>query len=159
MNNIKSIMTQSKFKTEEWTRVRFGAGTPWRRCWCVISPPDEKEVQRAQKSMKKRSAYDRTAVVLKGNVKFYETRKIGKKTLPIATITDAYAAYAIYPQSKPLIEQSTLVKIEGNITIHSRPETHLESFIFVMPEVHPAINGIEMMWRFVIPYSDVFALY
>jgi CCR4-NOT transcriptional complex subunit CAF120 len=159
LNNIKQIMTQTKFKTEEWTRVRFGAGTPWRRCWCVISPPDEKEVSKAQKSVKKKSAYERTQIVLKGDVKFYESKKIGKKTVPIATITNAYAAYAIYPQSKPLIEQSTLIKIEGNIIIHTRPETKLESFIFVMPEVHPAISGFEMLLRFLFPIWDVFALY
>ena len=158
LNNIKAIMTQSKFRVEEWTRVRFGAGTPWRRCWCVITPPDEKEVQKAQKSMKKRSAYDRHTVVLKGDVKFYDTKKI-KKATPIATITDAYAAYAIYPQSKPLIEQSTLIKIEGRITIHSRPETKLESFVFVMPEVRPAVSGFEMLLRFLFPIWDVFALY
>ena len=158
LNNIKTIMTQTKFKTEEWTRVRFGAGTPWRRCWCVISPPDEKEVQKAQKSMKKRSAYDRQQVILKGDVKFYDTRKI-KKATPIATISDAYAAYAIYPQSKPLIEQSTLVKIEGRITIHSNPQTVLESFIFVMPEARPAVSGFEMLLRFLFPIWDVFALY
>ena len=158
LNNIKAIMTQTKFKTEEWTRVRFGAGTPWRRCWCVICPPDEKEVQKAQKNMKKRSAYDRHTVVLKGDVKFYDTKKT-KKATPIATVTEAYAAYAIYPQSKPLIEQSTLIKIEGKITIHSQPETKLESFIFVMPEARPAVSGFEMLLRFLFPIWDVFNLY
>ena len=158
LNNIKMVMTQSKFKTEEWTRVRFGAGTPWRRCWCVVSPPDEKEIQKAQKATKKRSAYDRTVPVLRGDVKFYDTKKT-KKVVPIATIKDAYSAYAIYPQSKPLIEQSTLVKIEGKITIHSKPETTTDGFIFVMPEVHPAISGFEMLLRFLFPLWDVFALY
>ena len=158
LNNIKSIMTQTKFKTEEWTRVRFGAGTPWRRCWCVISPPDEKEVQKAQKVMKKRSAYDRQPIILRGDVKFYDTRKT-KKATPVATISDAYSAYAIYPQSKPLIEQSTLIKIDGKITIHSKPETVLESFVFVMPEARPAVSGFEMLLRFLFPIWDVFALY
>lgn len=158
LNNIKTIMMQTKFKTEEWTRVRFGAGTPWRRCWCVISPPDEKEVQKAQKAMKKKSAYDRVVPVFKGDVKFYDTKKL-KKAQPIATIRDAYCAYAIYPQSKPLIEQSTLIKIEGVITIHSSPETTTEGFIFVMPEVRPAVSGFEMLLRFLFPLWDVFALY
>lgn len=151
-------MEKTKFKTEDWARVRFGAGTPWRRCWCVISPPDEKEVQKAQKSLKKKSAYDRPAPILKGNVKFYDTKKT-KKTLPIATINDAYSAYAIYPQSKPLIDQSTLVKVEGIITIHSTPETTTEGFLFVMPEGHPAVTGFEMMLRWLFPLYDVFGLY
>lgn len=159
LNNIRTIMERSRFKTEDWARVRFGAGTPWRRCWCVVSPPDEKEYQKAQKTLRKRDTYDRKIVVPKGDIKFYDTRKVTKKTRPIATITDAYAAYAIYPQSKPLIDQSTLVKIEGLITIHGSPETTTEGFVFVMPEVHPAVTGFEMMLRFLFPVFDTFALY
>ena len=151
-------MDRTRLKTEDWARVRFGAGTPWRRCWCVISPPDEKEIQKQQRSMKKRSAYDRSFPILKGDIKFYDTKKT-KKAQPIATITDAYSAYAIYPQSKPLIDQSTLVKVEGTITIHSIPETTTEGFVFVMPEVHPAVSGFEILLRWLFPVYDVFALY
>jgi CCR4-NOT transcriptional complex subunit CAF120 len=157
LNNIRQILERNKFKHEDWARVRFGAGTPWRRCWFVISPPDEKDWERAQKLAKK-NKYSKPPV-LKGDVKFYETRKITKRTRPIATITNAYSAYAIYPQSKPLIDQSTLVKIEGKITIHSMPESITEGFVFVMPEVHPAISGFEMMLRFLFPIWDTFALY
>lgn len=159
LNNIRTIMERSKFKQEDWARVRFGAGTPWRRCWCVISPPDEKEYQKAQKSMKKKSAYGRAAPVLKGNIKFYESKKINKKTQPIATITDAYSAYAIYPQSKPLIEVSTLVKVEGQVTTHVPTTSTVEGFVFVMPEVHPAVSGFEMMLRWLFPVFDIFNLY
>jgi CCR4-NOT transcriptional complex subunit CAF120 len=158
LNNIRNIMERCRFKHEDWARVRFGAGTPWRRCWCVITPPDEKEYQKMQKSMKKRSAYDRTTPLLTGNIKFYETKKT-KKAQPIATITDAYAAYAIYPQSKPLIDQSTLVKIEGQITIHAESQSTTEGFVFVMPELHPAVSGFEMMLRFLFPVFDTFGLY
>ncbi|OAP55996.1 hypothetical protein AYL99_10148 [Fonsecaea erecta] len=157
LNNIRTIMERTKFKVEDWARVRFGAGTPWRRCWCVIEPPDEKEWQRTNKSLKKKSAYDRPALP-KGVIKFYDTKKT-KKALPIATITDAYSAYAIYPQSKPLIDQSTLVKVEGRITIHSKPESKTEGFVFVMPEVHPAVSGFEMMLRWLFPVYDIFHLY
>lgn len=159
LNGIRTIMERSRFPLEDWCRVRFGAGTPWRRCWCVISPPDEKEFAKAQKNLKKKSAYDQSMPVIKGDIKFFESRKVTKKSRPIATITDAYSAYAIYPQSKPLIDQSTLVKVEGIITIHSVPETTTEGFVFVMPEVHPAITGFEMMLRWLIPTFDTFALY
>ncbi|MCJ1242903.1 hypothetical protein MMC30_000099 [Trapelia coarctata] len=158
LNNIKVIMDRTKLSSEEWCRVRFGAGTPWRRCWYVITPPDEKEVQKQAKAFKKKSAYDRQVPVLKGDIKFYDTKKT-KKTTPIATIKDAYSAYAIYPQSKPLIDQSTLIKLEGIITIHSQPEAMTEGFIFVMPEVHPAVTGFEMMLRFLFPVYDIFGLY
>ena len=158
LNNIKTIMDRSKFAQEDWARVRFGAGTPWRRCWCVISPPDEKEYNKAQKVLKKSSSYGRTQVP-KGEIKFYDTRRITKKTKPIVTISDAYAAYAIYPQAKPLIDQSTLIKLEGLVTMHTSPETTSEGFVFVMPEVHAAVSGFEMMLRWLFPVYDTFALY
>ncbi|RDI89663.1 hypothetical protein Vi05172_g201 [Venturia inaequalis] len=158
LNNIRQVMERSKFKHEDWARVRFGAGTPWRRCWFVITPPDEKEYQKMQKKSAKKNMYDK-APVLKGNLKFYETSKVTKKTMPIATISNAYSAYAIYPQSKPLIDQSTLVKVEGKITIHSKQESVTEGLVFVMPETHPAVSGFEMMLRFLFPVWDTFALY
>ncbi|PPJ57144.1 hypothetical protein CBER1_08448 [Cercospora berteroae] len=158
LNGIKQIMERTRFAYDDWARVRFGAGTPWRRCWCVISPPDEKEWQKSQKSLKKGSAYTRPQLP-KGDIKFYDTRKVTKKTKPIATISDAYAAYAIYPQSKPLVEQSTLVKLEGLVTIHGGQETTTEGFVFVMPEVHAAVSGFEMMLRWLFPVYDTFGLY
>ncbi|PHH91438.1 hypothetical protein CDD83_446 [Cordyceps sp. RAO-2017] len=163
LNNINVIMERSRFKTEEWVRVRFGAGVPWRRCWCVITPPDEKEFMKLQKELKKRAPYDRSPVpVLKGDIKFYDSRKDGKKqkkAQPIATITDAYSAYAIYPQAKSLVDASTLLKIEGNVTVHSDPPSSTEGFIFIMPETHPAVSGFEMMLRFLFPTWDTFGLY
>ncbi len=160
LNNIAIIMERTKTKHEDWVRVRFGAGTPWRRCWCVITPPDEKEYQRLVKEMnKKKSAYDRSKTpVLKGDVKFYENKKT-KKAKPIAQISNAYSAFAIYPQSKPLIDASTLIKLEGIITIFSSPPTSVEGFVFVMPEVHPAVSGFEIMLRWLFPVWDSFALY
>lgn len=163
LNNINLVMDRARNKTEEWVRVRFGAGVPWRRCWCVISPPDEKEYLKLQKEMKKRSPYDHSrAPLLKGEIKFYDTKKDGKKqkkTKPIASITEAYSCYAIYPQAKSLIDASTLVKIEGNITIHSEPPSSTEGFVFIMPEVHPAVSGFEMLLRFLFPTWDTFGLY
>lgn len=161
LNNINMILERKRVKYEDWVRVRFGAGTPWRRCWCVVNPPDEKEYNKLQKDWSRnRSAYDRSRPpVLKGSVKFYESRKVTKRSRPIATITDAYAAYAIYPQSKPLIDSSTLVKLEGTITIHSATPLITEGFVFVMPDVHDAVSGLEMMLRWLFPVFDTFALY
>ncbi|TGO65851.1 hypothetical protein BOTNAR_0074g00240 [Botryotinia narcissicola] len=158
--SLQEAYTGALIAGKDWARVRFGAGTSWRRCWCVITPPDEKEVQRLQKqSQKKRSAYDRSRPpILKGDIKFYDSKRT-KKVRPIATINDAYSAFAIYPQSKPLIDASTLVKVEGSITIHSNPPLTSEGFVFVMPEVHPAVSGFEMMLRWLFPVYDTFGLY
>ncbi|CAG7926154.1 unnamed protein product [Penicillium olsonii] len=156
LNGINSILAPAKFKYEDWARVRFGAGTPWRRCWFVISPPDEKELQKARKLMKK-SAYDRLSIPVTGNIRFYETKKT-KKAIPIATVTQVFSAYAIYPQSKALIDASTLVKLEGRITTHT-PESSSEGLVFVMPEPHAGVSGFEMMLRFLFPTFDTFNLY
>lgn len=159
LNGINAIIEKTRFKYEDWARVRFGAGTPWRRCWAVISPPDEKQAKKQRALLKKAQKTGYLSVpILRGNIKFYE-KKRSKKSQPIATIEDAFSAYAIYPQSKPLIDQSTLVKIEGKITIHSDPPTISEGFVFVMPEVHPAVSGFEMMLRWLFPTFDTFALY
>ncbi|KAJ4992080.1 PH domain-containing protein [Stagonosporopsis vannaccii] len=159
LNNIRMILARENAKYEDWVRVRFGAGTPWRRCWCVINPPDQKEYAKLQKDQKsKKNPYEKQTI-LKGDMKFYETKKITKKTKPIATVKDAFACYAIYPQSKPLIDSSTLVKIEGKITVHSQPETTTEGFVFVMPESRPAITGFEIMLQFLFPVFDTFNLY
>ncbi|KAI0139335.1 hypothetical protein GGR57DRAFT_509618 [Xylariaceae sp. FL1272] len=163
LNNIGIIMERSRMPVDQWVRVRFGAGVPWRRCWCVISPPDEKEYQKVMKEHKKKNPYDRShPPLLKGNIKFYDQKKEGKKQKkmqPIATINDAYSAYALYPQSKSLIDASTLIKIEGDMTIHAEPPSTTEGFVFIMPEVNPAISGFEMMLRFLFPTWDSFGLY
>ncbi|KAI1328321.1 hypothetical protein F5Y16DRAFT_369418 [Xylariaceae sp. FL0255] len=163
LNNIGIIMERSRMPVEQWVRVRFGAGVPWRRCWCAIQPPDEKEYQKVMKEHKKKNPYDRShPPTLKGSIKFYDQRKEGKKqkkVQPIATINDAYSAYALYPQAKSLIDASTLIKIEGDITIHADPPSSTEGFVFIMPEVNPAISGFEMMLRFLFPTWDTFGLY
>ncbi|KAK4144692.1 uncharacterized protein C8A04DRAFT_11319 [Dichotomopilus funicola] len=163
LNNINVIMERARQPISEWVRVRFGAGVPWKRCYCVIEPPSEKEYQKAQKEHKKRSPYDRSQPVLKGEIRFFDTKKEAEKKKkhqkPIASITDAYSAYSIYPQAKELIDSSTLLKIEGNFTIHTEPVSSTEGFVFIMPETPPAVSGFEMLLRFLFPTWDTFALY
>ncbi|KAJ5245917.1 hypothetical protein N7468_000900 [Penicillium chermesinum] len=159
LNGIQTILAPTRFQHEDWCRVRFGAGTPWRRCWFVINPPDAKEMAKAKKAAKK-SAYDRLSIPVTGNIQFFETKKT-KKATPIATVTHVYSAYAIYPQAEALIDQSTLVKLEGRITMHGQGQGQqpAEGFVFVMPELHPAVSGFEMMLRFLFPTFDTFNLY
>lgn len=165
LNNINVILDRTKEEVGNWVRVRFGAGQQWKRCWCVIQPPDEKEFLKQQKELKKRSPYDRSAApALKGKILFYDQKRDGKKqkkVAPLATINDAYSAYAIYPQAKALIDASTLLKVEGNITLHlsSEPQINMEGFVFVMPEVNPMVNGFEMLLRFLFPTWDTFGLF
>lgn len=158
LNSIRSILAKTTFKYEDWTRVRFGPGNTWQRCWCVVSPPNEKAMAKYYKSLRsKKSAYNRP-ILPKGDIKFYETKRT-KRVTPIATISDAYSVYAIYPLTQELVEQSTLVKVEGQITIHSEKQPSSEGFVFVLPELHAAISGFEMMVRWLFPVFDTFGLY
>ncbi|KAI5800722.1 hypothetical protein FPQ18DRAFT_60400 [Pyronema domesticum] len=159
LNGIGQITSRTAFKHEDWVRVRFGAGTPWRKCWAVVSQPNEKEVKKAKAAAKKakNTAYQQPQV-LKGDIRFYDTKK-SKKTQPIATIVDAFAAYALYPSDKALIDQSTLIKLEGRIRIHGDQPTEEEGYVFIMPDLHPAVSGFETMLRFLFPTYDTFALY
>ncbi|KAJ6144215.1 hypothetical protein N7470_008110 [Penicillium chermesinum] len=119
LNGIQTILAPTRFQHEDWCRVRFGAGTPWRRCWFVINPPDAKEMAKAKKAAKK-SAYDRLSIPVTGNIHW-----------------------------------------RGRITMHGQGQGQqpAEGFVFVMPELHPAVSGFEMMLRFLFPTFDTFNLY
>ncbi|KAI5801544.1 PH domain protein [Peziza echinospora] len=155
INGISNLMERTRYVYEDWARVRFAAGEQWQRYWAVVSPPDEKAYQKWKKEGKK-DKHPRTPLVL-GNVKFYPTKKT-KKATPIATVTEAYSAHAVYPQSEALIQHSTLVKIEGKIRSHDAAEAK-EGFVFVMPDSHPGVPGFEMMIRWLFPTFDAFHLY
>lgn len=152
LNGIGEILNHKNLKVEQWTRVRFKPGTPWKRCWCVINPPEAKASEKIR-----RSIYERPDAP-KGNIKFYENKKT-KRAQPIATITNVYSAFAVYPQSHALVEHSPLIKLEGTIQMHTRPETISEGLIFVLPDVRPAISGFEIMLRWLFPVFDAFGLY
>ncbi|KAK9448461.1 uncharacterized protein V1518DRAFT_419030 [Limtongia smithiae] len=151
MNGIRLLLQESKFKHQEWVVVRFGIGMPYVRCWAVVTPSGYKKRKRNKV----------------GHIDFYESKKAKqKKHKPLATVTAAKAAYAFFPESSLLIMQSTLVKIEGTITMYNHnagrgePKgTAHDGFIFVMPEKHAGVYGFETLIRFLIPALDAFSLY
>jgi CCR4-NOT transcriptional complex subunit CAF120 len=93
LNGIRMILDRQCAKYEDWVRVRFGAGTPWRRCWCVVSPPDEKEFAKLQKTQKKTNIYERPPV-LKGDIKFYDTKKITTHVTP-STLSQSHSLISL----------------------------------------------------------------
>lgn len=169
INNLSEFLRPTRFVHESWTRVRFRPGTPWRRCWCVITPADEKGHARQQKTARKAtSAYERATPLplVPGDVSFYEAPE-KKGTVPLARITQAWAAFAVYPQSFEHIQHSTLLKVEGMIHV-STPDTarkgkvdivSCEGSVFVLPEPRPQIAGFEVMLRWLLPVFDTFGLY
>ncbi|QLG70144.1 hypothetical protein HG535_0A00830 [Zygotorulaspora mrakii] len=139
LGDIKIILSNSKFDYEDWVSVRFGTGMPWKRCFAVIS-----------QSTSKKHPF--------GKVKFYENNKKNKKTSAMATIVSSKALYAVYPSSPLLIDTSTIIKLEGEITFDKK-DSPQETNIFIMPEKHHAVPGYDTIIRFLIPAMNAFRLY
>ncbi|CDO92743.1 unnamed protein product [Kluyveromyces dobzhanskii CBS 2104] len=144
LSDIRVILADTKFDYEDWVSVRFGAGMPWKRCYAVISQPTKKNKEGKKKHT--------------GEINFYENEKKTKKVKAMATITDAHAVYAIYPQSPVLIDTSTMIKLEGRISF-GKKDTPKDTDIFVMPEKHYAVPGYDTIIRFLIPTMNAFNLY
>lgn len=149
LSDIRVILTETKFDREDWVSVRFGAGMPWKRCFCVIK-------QSKKKKRKKRDGIFGDGTL--GEVMFFETEKHSKKALPIATIKEADSIYAVYPRNYMVIDHSTMVKLDGQI-VFDRKEGPRQCSIFMMPEQHSAVPGYDTMIRFIIPLLDSFRLY
>lgn len=144
LNGIRTLLTETKYRHEDWVSVRFGSGMPWKKCWTVITPDDKKN---------KKEKYAPA-----GTIAFFEDKKKTKKPA-LALVTAAYSAYAVYPQSSVLVNNSTLIKIEGRVVFNDSNGEEKESPIFLMPEPHPGVLGFETLIRFLIPILDVFKLY
>lgn len=169
INNLTDFLRPTRFVHESWARVRFRPGTPWRRCWCVITPANPKETFRLQKAARKfNPAHEGGAAlpIARGNVSFYEKPE-KKGVVPLARITEAWAAFAVYPQGFQHIEYSTLLKVEGMIHV-STPDSagkekikiiSCEGSVFVLPEPRPPIAGFEVLLRWLLPVYDTFGLY
>ena len=101
LSDIKVLLAHTKYDYGDWVSVRFGAGMPWKRCYAVIS----------QQGPKKNST---------GRIQFYENEKKAKKGHEIAVLTAANAIYAVYPSSPQLIDESTIIKVEGVMRFEKR---------------------------------------
>lgn len=147
LNGIRTLLAETRFAHEDWVSVRFGPGMPWKRCWTIVAPVDPKVKSKAKK--KGFEAY--------GTVSFYEDKKKIKKP-PLAKITIAQSAYAIYPSSAVLVNNSTLFKIDGTVTFDD-VEGAKDASVFLMPEQHAGVLGFETLIRFLVPVFDAFKLY
>lgn len=140
LGDIKIILADSKFDYEDWVSVRFGTGMPWKRCYAIIS----------QSNGKKKHPF--------GTINFYESDKKVKKGHAMATVVTSKALYAVYPSSPLLIDTSTIIKLEGEISFGKKQDPQ-ETNIFIMPEKHQAVPGYDTIIRFLVPAMNAFKLY
>ncbi|OEJ86620.1 Protein SKG3 [Hanseniaspora osmophila] len=173
LSDINVILADTKFQYEDWVSVRFGAGMPWKRCYAVVSQPTRKPKKKKSKDHKKNHKNDKNDLEYNdeddefvypqgayGEVIFYENeKKIGNKKYAMARIHSAISVYAIYPSSPLLIDDSTMLKIEGMVTFGKDDKDPKESDIFIMPEKHFAVAGYDTIIRFLVPMLNAFYLY
>lgn len=141
LSDIRVILAPTKFAREDWTGVRFGAGMPWKRCFTRIEPYKKQKKKKNQGKI--------------GKIEFFESEKSKK---PMATIVSAESVYAVYPKNFTIIDQSTMVKLDGMIEF-DKAEGPKECSIFLMPEQHSSVPGYDTLIRFLIPVLDAFKLY
>lgn len=140
LSDIGVLLASTKFDYEEWVSVRFGVGMPWKRCYAVVT----------QKYGKKKDTV--------GEINFYENDKKIKKQHSMTTVSHARAVYAVYPSSPKLIDNSTMIKLEGTVKFKDEESTH-ETSLFMMPERHDAVPCYDTIIRFILPVMNAFKLY
>lgn len=140
LSDIGVLLASTRFDYEEWVSVRFGVGMPWKRCYAVIT----------QNVNKKKDTL--------GEINFYENDKKIKKQNSMTTVTHATAIYAVYPSSPKLIDNSTMIKLEGKAKFKGNDATQ-ETNLFIMPEKHEAVPCYDTIIRFLLPAMNAFRLY
>lgn len=142
LNGIRTLLAETRFRHEDYVSVRFGSGMPWNKCWAVVSPSIVKKKKNLPPPC---------------TIAFYEDKKAVKGP-PLAVVTGSYAAYAVYPQNSLLINNSTMIKLEGKVAFNDVPGEK-DASVFLMPEPHAGVPGFETLIRFLIPLLDTFHLY
>ncbi|RLV93432.1 Protein SKG3 [Spathaspora sp. JA1] len=152
LSDIKTILAEKRFNHEDWVSIRYGSGMAWKRCFAVIEPSNSK----------KKNSFT------PGRILLYENDQKKKKSL-VAVVTNCTLVSAVYPESPLLIDNSTMLKLQGYINFTSPSisskvsKKQLDDFkytsIFLMPEQHSAVPGFDTLIRFIIPLFDSFGLY
>lgn len=123
--------TLVKGKIEGWTKVRVAGQTDWKRVWTVISAgsgPSEHEgpgsTSLPNTKRNRLSALFGTSISVpasppkqQANIAICLSNKSKDRRAPIIKITGVTHAFAVYPERVDLINMSTLIKIEGMISM------------------------------------------
>lgn len=187
LGDIKNILaSNNKFTYSEWVSVRFGPGMTWKRCFAVVTQHSKKNAEKEKKAhhkkrknilkMKKNKKDDEDMIEDEendafpdfhtatsghdhnGTIRFYENdKKISKKNA-MATVLDATALYAVYPSSPLLIDNSTIIKLDGSVSFAEDHKVQ-NSSIFIMAEKHMGVPSYDTIIRFMIPAMNAFNLY
>lgn len=100
LSDLHVLMAETRFQNEEWCNIKFSKNSNWIKCFCVITPCD-----------KKRKNQYKT-----GTIQFYTSSRAAKKHL-ICSINTVESCFAVYPNHVDLIDDSTLLKLNGDVTV------------------------------------------
>lgn len=96
LSDLHVVMSELKFTKEEWVDIKFSKDAQWLRCYMTISPGNNKH---------------------SGNVSFYSSNKTTKRNL-ICSVSTINNCHAVYPSVVELIDNSSLIRLQGDITLY-----------------------------------------
>lgn len=102
LSDIHVVLADTRFEHEEWCNIKLSYSNQWRKLYCIITPYDKKNWKG----------------VKNGIISFYSSSRTSKKNL-VLTIPFIENCFAIYPNSIENIDDSTLLKINGNFRIYN----------------------------------------
>lgn len=97
LSDVHVLMAPLNYRREEWVNIKFNKNSQWLRCFVIITPSSKKS---------------------KGKMTFYSSSRTVKKNL-ICSITHMDACHAVYPHVPEMIDESSLIKVSGDIKIYN----------------------------------------
>lgn len=107
LSDLHVLMAETRFQNEEWVNIKFSKNSNWIKCFCVITPCDHNKINKKSSSKTKN-----------GTVNFYTSTRTTKKNL-ICSINSIDSCFAVYPNHVDLIDDSTLLKLNGDLTVYN----------------------------------------
>lgn len=99
LNDIKTLLSETRYSFGEWCNIKLNyISSKWIKVYIVVIP-----------SVKEKP----------GCVNFYTNDKNQTKKNLILTITQGFSCYSVYPLVPEAVDNSSLVKLEGAVTIHN----------------------------------------
>ncbi|CCH45808.1 hypothetical protein BN7_5394 [Wickerhamomyces ciferrii] len=103
LSDIHVLMAETKYKTGEWVNIKFKQDSNWIKSYCIITPSDKSKKNKKVKN---------------GSIQFYTSSKANKKHL-ICSINSIDSCFAVYPNHVDLIDDSTLLRLNGDLNIYN----------------------------------------
>ncbi|ODV59227.1 uncharacterized protein ASCRUDRAFT_113959 [Ascoidea rubescens DSM 1968] len=100
LSDVKTLLSETRYSIAEWANIRLNFITSkWFKVYIVVAPSNNSDSK-------------------SGSLSIYSSNKTIKKNLLIS-IKKANSCFAVYPQGPEVIDHSSLMKLDGEITIHN----------------------------------------